>query len=110
MNSPIRIIMIGATGAVGTEVLKNLVVDARVDSINLFDVSTYENELPGAQVAISTFGVGQPSQLDFILVQSASSLRSVKVDRLGRSIAANVFSKKSNSVEILKWKDFQQIV
>lgn len=85
------VIIIGATGAVGTEALKRLVVMNEVGKITLLvrskspvesdkitqhvvdvlDPVTYQVHLSGHDIAISTFGVGEPTKIskeDFIKI------------------------------------------
>lgn len=79
----ISIIHLGASGAVGTEVLMGLqknknifkytllgrreleVADKRIvqKSISIFDTTSYEKFINGHEVAICTLGVGQPSKI-----------------------------------------------
>lgn len=82
---PLRVVMLGATGAVGQQALMALLqsgksvqvttlgrrtVDAPVDprliqhSIDIFEPASYAPHLAGQQVAICTLGVGQPSKVD----------------------------------------------
>lgn len=85
MSSPIRVVLLGATGAVGRNVLDALLADARVASVttigrrpvpiadapakltqhvvDLEAPATYEALLAGHEVAICTLGVGEPSKL-----------------------------------------------
>lgn len=87
-----NVLMIGATGAVGTEVARALMdditarkltllgrrsyeasVDERIQqhTIDLFGSSNYRDILPGHDVAICTLGVGQPSRMskqDFVRI------------------------------------------
>lgn len=76
--------MIGATGAVGTEVVRSLLnysslqeltllnrrpvelfSDSRIQShtVDLYDPSSYRDLIAGHETAICTLGVGQPSQI-----------------------------------------------
>jgi uncharacterized protein YbjT (DUF2867 family) len=80
----LSVVMIGATGAVGTETVKNLLtmdemqrltllgrrpllhceksfVEQKI--IDIFDTATYKPYLPGHEIAICTLGVGQPSKM-----------------------------------------------
>lgn len=86
--------MIGATGAVGTEVVRNLLTLDSVESLTLLgrrelsalshpkigqhlvdplDPATYRQHLAGARAAICTLGVGQPSKI--------SKAQFLKIDR-----------------------------
>lgn len=79
----ISLVMIGATGAVGTEVVRAVMGLQRVEKVTLLgrreladfshpkveqqtvdvlDPSTYRHHLAGANAAICTLGVGQPSK------------------------------------------------
>lgn len=91
------IVMIGATGAVGTQTLKRLVQMDQVGKITLLvrsrspiesdkitqhivdvlDPETYQAYLSGNDVAISTFGVGEPTKIskeDFIKIDKDAVL------------------------------------
>lgn len=78
------VVMIGATGAVGTEVVKTLVHQVSVTKLTLLgrrefegvshpkiaqhlvdvlDPATYREHIDGARVAICTLGVGEPSKV-----------------------------------------------
>ncbi len=81
-----KVIVLGATGAVGTEVVKSLLQMPSVDTIRLlgrrahplpdisnspkvqqfqvdvFDPATYVSHISGCDAAISTFGIGQPTK------------------------------------------------
>lgn len=77
------IIMIGASGAVGSHVLSRLIamedvlkitllvrrkIDIQSDKVvqhivDVLDASSYDNLLSGHTIAISTFGVGEPSKM-----------------------------------------------
>ncbi len=78
------VVMVGATGAVGSEVAKTLATMPDVTSmtllgrrplesvggervaqhtIDIFDPASYEHLLPGHDAAICTLGVGQPSKM-----------------------------------------------
>lgn len=84
MNDPISVVMIGGTGAVGGQVVEALCkLDAvsrvtllgrsevpgvnrakvRQHIVDVLDPSSYEEPVMGHTVAISTFGVGQPSKM-----------------------------------------------
>lgn len=94
---PKSIVMIGATGAVGTEALKPLVALDEIGNITLLvrskssvesdkitqhvvdvlDPETYLPHLSGHDVAISTFGVGEPSKIskeDFLRIDKDAVL------------------------------------
>ena len=83
-GEPLRVVMLGATGAVGQQVLAALIrwkdavqvttlgrraVELPADSgvlqhrVDIHDASSYAGHLVGQQVAICTLGVGQPSQI-----------------------------------------------
>jgi len=78
------IVMLGATGAVGSQVVKRLSAMAHIDclsllgrrplenitddfisqhTIDIFEPSSYQHLLVGHQTAICTLGVGQPSKI-----------------------------------------------
>ncbi|TQV83631.1 NAD(P)H-binding protein [Denitrobaculum tricleocarpae] len=87
-----RVVMLGATGAVGTEVVRALTAmeevgelvlvgrsafnslehpKIRAHTADVFDPAAYAVHLAGAEVAICTFGVGQPSKVirqDFLRI------------------------------------------
>jgi len=91
-----RIVMLGATGAVGGEVVQTLLTqsslasltllgrrkvegisDSRVNQykMNIFDTSTYQDHLVNHQSAICTLGVGQPSKVskeDFVKIDKVA--------------------------------------
>ncbi len=94
-SSPLSVVMLGATGAVGGEALKallsiegiaklSLLGRRNIDSISsdkvhqhkidIFDPASYQNILEGHHVAICTLGVGQPSKI--------SREEFVKIDKL----------------------------
>jgi putative NADH-flavin reductase len=83
-NTPLSIVMLGATGAVGTQVVQHLLtfselqrltllgrrpVEDRPETIvqqqkiDIFALQSYERYLPGHQAAICSLGVGQPSKM-----------------------------------------------
>ena len=83
-NKSFSVVMLGATGAVGTQVVQNLLIIPELQSftllgrrpledctkatvqqqiIDIFDPHSYERYLPGHQTAICTLGVGQPSKM-----------------------------------------------
>lgn len=92
------VVIIGATGAVGTEVLRNLVAMEKVGRIlvlgrreftairhpkirqkivDVLDPETYREHLAGATAAICTLGVGQPSKVtkeDFLKIDRDAAL------------------------------------
>lgn len=92
------VIMIGATGAVGGEVLKELLRMPEVEAITLLgrrpvegiedprvrqftvdvaDPASYKAHIPGHDAAISTLGVGEPSKVskeDFIKIDKDMTL------------------------------------
>jgi len=96
MQKTYRIIMLGATGAVGGEVVQTLlkqdslsalrllgrrevegIVDLRVSQqmMNIFDVSSYQEYVAGHDIAICTLGVGQPSKVskeDFVKIDKTA--------------------------------------
>ncbi len=95
INQKISVAMLGATGAVGTQVLKKLLQIENVDKISIlgrrklnsikdykvqqhiidiFNPSTYNNILYGHHVAICTLGIGEPSKV--------SKKEFVRVDKL----------------------------
>ncbi len=85
MNSiPLSVVMLGASGAVGTEALQTLMQSTHLKQltllgrtpipnintdfvqqhkINIFDSSSYSEYLKGHTTAICTLGVGQPSKV-----------------------------------------------
>ncbi len=94
-NSPISVLLLGATGAVGTQTLNALlkiptvkavsllgrrpVEDLSADHVNqhkidIFSPSSYADHLSGYDVAICTLGVGQPSKM--------SKEEFIKIDKL----------------------------
>ncbi len=81
---PLSVVMLGASGAVGSQVLRSLVAYPQIGSItslgrrtisglsfekvhqkeiDIFDSKSYVELLPGHDVAICTLGVGQPSKM-----------------------------------------------
>jgi uncharacterized protein YbjT (DUF2867 family) len=83
-TSPLSVVMLGATGAVGGEALHVLLEISQVErltllgrksilgisddrihqhKINIFDSNSYQELLSGHEVAICTLGVGQPSKI-----------------------------------------------
>lgn len=93
MNKPpLSVVMLGATGAVGSNTLQALLTYPQVDKItvlgrrsipdvsdkkvyqkeiNIFDPNSYQELLPGHTTAICTLGVGQPSKIskdDFLKI------------------------------------------
>ncbi|MGB5369363.1 MAG: NAD(P)H-binding protein [Flavobacteriaceae bacterium] len=81
---PLSVVMLGASGAVGSQVLRSLVAYPQIGSItslgrraipkfstekvhqkiiDVFDPKSYLELLPGHDVAICTLGVGQPSKM-----------------------------------------------
>ncbi len=107
-NQVLSIVMIGATGAVGGETLNKLrelpelsrltllgrqpiayISEAYItqQKINIFDTSTYSQNINGHQTAICTLGVGQPSKIsktDFIKVDKLAVLEFAKVCKINR--------------------------
>jgi uncharacterized protein YbjT (DUF2867 family) len=84
MNKPLSVVMMGATGAVGTEVVKTLksfnalekltLLGRRIQGdhnhaaikqhvIDVMDVGSYAQYLAGHRIAICTLGVGEPSKV-----------------------------------------------
>jgi uncharacterized protein YbjT (DUF2867 family) len=102
-NNTYSIVIIGATGAVGSEVLNNLVQENLISEINilgrrlveninstkvkqhvvdLFDSNSYSSLIQNHDVAICTFGVGQPSKVskqEFIKVDKIAALEFAKI-------------------------------
>ncbi len=96
--TPLRIVMMGATGAVGGEVVKSLlqlpqleqltllgrrslnhISDTRVRQyqIDIIDPQSYQEYLCGHHIAICTLGVGQPSKVskeDFLKIDQQAVL------------------------------------
>ena len=83
-SNQISIVMLGASGAVGTEALqallktnntqkltllgRNLISNinakfAEQQTISIMDTSSYRNYLPGHTAAICTLGIGEPSKV-----------------------------------------------
>ncbi|QCX40021.1 hypothetical protein FF125_16810 [Aureibaculum algae] len=83
-NKSDSVILLGATGAVGNQVLNNLIKRPEVSristlgrrslpdipetlvaqhNVNVFDPNTYRDKITNHQVAICTFGVGEPSKV-----------------------------------------------
>jgi uncharacterized protein YbjT (DUF2867 family) len=97
-SNPLSIVMIGASGAVGTETLNTLIrfknikqltllgrkpiLNIKVDfvkqyEINVSDTSSYTELLNGHTIAICTLGVGEPSKIskeDFIKIDKTAVL------------------------------------
>lgn len=95
---PQSIVMMGASGAVGTEVLKTLLPVSTITQLTLLgrkpienieadfikqhkidiaDISSYEESLAGHTAAICTLGVGQPSKMskeDFVKIDKTAVL------------------------------------
>ena len=91
-SSPVSVVMLGATGAVGGQTVKTLLTIPDVErltllgrrfisdlsdnivhqhNINIFDPHSYQKLLPGHNTAICTLGVGQPSKIskdDFVKI------------------------------------------
>ncbi len=91
-STPLSVVMMGATGAVGKQTLKALLTipalerlttlgrrgitdlsDSRIHQhqIDIFNPHTYKQFLPGHQTAICTLGVGEPSKIskdDFVKI------------------------------------------
>jgi len=97
MENKHQIVLLGATGAVGSEVVKNLILqpmtsrlsllsrravaftDHRIENhvVDVFSPSSYAELLSGFDVAICTMGVGQPSKVtpeEFIRVDKTAVL------------------------------------
>jgi uncharacterized protein YbjT (DUF2867 family) len=83
-NTPLSVVMLGASGAVGTQALQALMKDTRIKkltllvrtsiphimagfvkqhTINIYEPSSYTAFLSGHNTAICTLGVGQPSKV-----------------------------------------------
>lgn len=97
-QSSLSVVMMGASGAVGGQALASLLTMPEVNhltllgrssisdiqnekvrqhSINIFEVSSYENHLSDHQVAICALGVGQPSKMsreDFVKIDKDAVL------------------------------------
>lgn len=90
-----KAIVLGATGAVGTALTRELISQ----------IITPEN----------TYGITQALTLKFypyldpLFKGTWTQYRSIKVEVLGRVMALNCLRKPSTAVEILTWKDFQEI-
>src|SRR4051812_3340529 len=84
MTPPLSIIMQGASGAVGSQVVNALLAMPEVETLTLLnrrkldawsspklrqhvvdvlDPATYRHLIPGHRIAISTLGVGEPSHM-----------------------------------------------
>ena len=98
LAQPVNVVMIGATGAVGTEVVRTLVAEPSLgqltllgrrplesissnkiqqQTIDIFDGASYQNALAGHTIAICTLGVGQPSKIsreDYIKIDKDAVL------------------------------------
>ncbi len=98
MNRNLNIVMLGATGAVGTEVVSTLLTMPELASLTLlgrravesishdglrqhtadiFDPSSYAMHLQGHDTAICTLGVGEPSKVsreDFVRIDKLAVL------------------------------------
>jgi uncharacterized protein YbjT (DUF2867 family) len=101
-GAPLRVVMLGASGAVGQQVLMALIhaatevavttlgrraVDVRAHArlsqhvVDIHDPASYAPRLAGQQVAICTLGVGQPSKMskaEFIRVDKEAVLSFAK--------------------------------
>lgn len=99
-TSPLSVVMLGATGAVGEQTVKKLLTIPALErlsllgrrplsglsdpqsivhqhQIDIFDASSYQHLLPGHHTAICTLGVGQPtktSKADFIKIDKLAVL------------------------------------
>lgn len=97
-SNPLSIVMLGASGAVGTETLNTLLQlntieqltllgrkpifnisadNVQQHSMNIFDTSSYQNYLQGHTTAICTLGVGQPTKVskeEFIKIDKTAVL------------------------------------
>ena len=97
-SSPLSVVMLGATGAVGSHTVRNLVTFPQLKrltllgrrplsdisgnfvhqhNIDIFNVATYLELLPGHQTSICTLGVGQPSKTskeDFVKIDKLTVL------------------------------------
>ncbi len=95
-SNQLSVAMLGASGAVGTEVLNTLLQSKNIQRLTIFgrkpipninvdfvqqhlinvsDISTYQNYLEGHTVAICTLGVGQPSKMskkDFVKIDKTA--------------------------------------
>jgi len=98
VNRKLNIVMLGATGAVGTEVVSTLITMSELASLTLlgrrevegishdglhqykadiFDPSSYAMHLDGHTTAICTLGVGEPSKVsreDFVRIDKLAAL------------------------------------
>lgn len=98
MQKDLTIVMLGATGAVGSHVATTLLSQPRLlrlsllgrralkgacgpalvqHRVDIFDVDSYATQLAGHAVAICTLGVGQPSKLskeDFVRIDKLAVL------------------------------------
>ena len=98
-----RIIFLGASGAVGTQALNNLLVepsikkvtllgrtkikdldDKKVEqhNINIFEPNSYSTFVAGHDIAICTLGVGEPSKLskeDFVKIDKTAVVEFAKI-------------------------------
>jgi uncharacterized protein YbjT (DUF2867 family) len=106
MSKSLNIIILGATGAVGGEVLKTLISMPEVGRItaltrrplasppdpkvtqhivDVFDPASYAAHLANHTIAICTFGVGQPTKVskdEFVRVDKAAVLEFARVCRV----------------------------
>ena len=97
-QTPLSVLMLGATGAVGSHVARTLAVMPDVEEmtllgrrsleglpsdkatqsvIDIFDPASYDSALTGHQAAICTLGVGQPSKIgkdDFVRIDKMAVL------------------------------------
>ena len=102
-NKKVTVVMLGATGAVGGEVLKNLIssnsakkitllgrrdikgiAEDYIDQykINIFDTSSYVEHIKDHDTAICTLGVGEPSKMskeDFIKIDKTAVIEFAEV-------------------------------
>ncbi len=107
MDTPISIIMLGATGAVGTEAIKTLATfldfskliilgrrpfeavnhdTIENHKVDIFDPSSYSHLVSGHDVAICTLGVGEPSKVSkeqFVKVDKTAVLDFAKACKKG---------------------------
>ena len=107
MKNPRSIIMLGATGAVGTEVIKTLATFSNLGKltilgrspfeaishdvivnhkVDIFEPSSYAELISGHDTAICTLGVGEPSKISkeqFVKIDKTAVLEFAKACRRG---------------------------
>lgn len=107
MKKDLSIIVLGATGAVGTETIKTLITFSNLskltllgrrpfetvnhktienEKVDIFNPETYENLIKGHNIAICTLGVGEPSKISkeqFVKIDKTAVLDFAKACKKG---------------------------